>query len=123
LDGEKKSKADLAKKTDSLKTLGKSITGIEIEVYLATWCGDSHDHVPTFTAVLDEVKRVARVEPKSVKYYGLSKKKTYDGYTNPRSIDRLPTFVFFRNGKEIGRIIETPKKSILEDVIGIVSEK
>jgi len=30
-------------------------------------------------------------------------------------IERIPTFIFLRNGKEIGRIIETPVKSLEED--------
>jgi len=35
-------------------------------------------------------------------------------------IKRVPTFIIYENGEEIGRIIETPKKSLEKDLEKIV---
>lgn len=121
--GLESAKNEYAKQKDNVKKLGKKIGATEVEIYLATWCGDSHDHVPPFVALIDETKRQTKAEPKSVKFFALDKRKKYEGYTNPRKIEKLPTFVFLRDGKEIGRIVETPKKSVIDDTIAIVSAK
>jgi uncharacterized protein (DUF1015 family) len=35
-------------------------------------------------------------------------------------IEKVPTFIVYRNGEEIGRIIETPIKSMEEDLYEIL---
>lgn len=99
-----------------IDTLKKNLKDVDVEVYFGSWCGDSHDHLPTFLALVDTLKPSS---PKSIALFALDRKMNYPGFKNTRNIHRLPTFVFFRNGNEIGRIIETPKKSILEDALTI----
>ena len=41
-------------------------------------------------------------------------------YVEDMKVERVPTFVFFRDGKEIGRTIENPKKSLLDDFLEIL---
>lgn len=118
-----KSRAKFKKRPITLRQIGRALPGTEIEVYFGSWCSDSHDHVPPFLALLDEVKTLTEVEPASVKLIALDRKKSHPEYRNERKIEKLPTFVFLRNGAEIGRIIETPKKSIVEDTLQIISPK
>jgi len=35
-------------------------------------------------------------------------------------VERVPTFIFYRAGTEIGRIVENPTRGILEDFLAIV---
>jgi hypothetical protein len=41
-------------------------------------------------------------------------------YVKALKIERIPTFIFYRNGREIGRIVENPKTEMLEDILAIV---
>jgi delta 1-pyrroline-5-carboxylate dehydrogenase len=36
-------------------------------------------------------------------------------------ISRTPTFIFYRNGHEIGRYVEQAKKSLEQDILDIIS--
>ena len=41
-------------------------------------------------------------------------------YVKDLKVERVPTFIFYKNNKEIGRIIENPKKDMAEDFLEIV---
>lgn len=94
--------------------VGKDLT---IVVYLGTWCSDSKKNVPIFIKILDSLEQglvtvsffdVTRKANKDIKYYDESLK-----------VERVPTFIFYRGDKEIGRIIENPQKTLLEDFLEI----
>ncbi|MBX7226761.1 MAG: thioredoxin family protein [Chitinophagales bacterium] len=86
--------------------------GVKVIVIMGTWCSDSRREVPHFIKMLYEYGVSTRkVDIQSVdksKKTGLEK---YDQY----KIEYVPTFIFIKKGKEIGRIIETPNKSLEED--------
>ncbi len=90
----------------------------EVRIYLGTWCGDTHDQLPAFVRIMKE----AGVDASKFKYIALDRKKMHAGFTNPDKIEKLPTFVFYRDGQEVGRIIETPKRSLLEDTAAIIQK-
>ena len=48
-------------------------------------------------------------------------KKTPDNLQEGYNIIRVPTFIFFRKGKEIGRFVEYPRVSVEADMLKIVS--
>ncbi len=96
-----------------LRSLDKGISTI---VFLGTWCPDSRRNVPHFLKVVDE----AGVPPDSIKLYCVDRtKKSDDGMTATYNIQRVPTFIFLKGGKEIGRIIESPELSIEQDMVKI----
>ena len=88
-----------------------------IEVYLGQWCPDSRNHVPTFLKLLDKLGTSV-----PVRYFGLPRKANKDVkyYFEEKQVEKVPTFIFYRDGKEIGRIIEKPKTGIVEDIMDIV---
>jgi hypothetical protein len=90
---------------------------LTIVVYLGAWCGDSRNNLPVFMKIVDSLE----VQPK-VKYYNVERKPSPDVkyYVKDKEVERVPTFIFYREGKEIGRIIENPKTSLIEDFIEIV---
>ena len=104
-----------AEMIDALKTrLG---SGMKIDVYLGTWCPDSRNNVPLFLKILD---RAAVTVP--VRYFNVPRKSPRDTkyYVEAMQVERVPSFIFYRDGKEIGRIIENPKASMVEDMMDIV---
>jgi hypothetical protein len=101
---------------ERLKALATKLEGVDIEAYIASWCSDTHENLPVFLASLD----ASGAEPKSLRFFALDKRKTYPGFKNELRIERIPTFVFLREGKEIGRFVETPKKTVVEDVLSLL---
>jgi hypothetical protein len=102
-----------------LETL-KSKTGedLEIVVYLGIWCGDSKRNVPEFIKIIDALEQ----PDLKVTYYDVTRKANKDVkyYVEKYHVERVPTFIFYRSGKEIGRIVENPVNNLLEDFIEIV---
>ncbi|MCK4821968.1 thioredoxin family protein [bacterium] len=88
--------------------------GIDITIVLGTWCSDSKEHVPRFMKVLDKSKF-----PKDhLKIICVDKSKEAEGIdVKALDIQRVPTFIFYRNNKELGRIIETPVYTLEKDML------
>lgn len=100
---------------DTLKSkLGKNL---KIDVYLGLWCSDSRNNVPKFIKILDKLETKVPVN-----YYNVPRKpgKNVKYFIEDLKVERVPTFIFYRDGKEIGRIIENPKKSLVEDFLEII---
>lgn len=93
----------------------------KIKVVLGTWCGDSKFQVPNFLKIADAIK----VDEKNVAFIAVDgAKKAENGLLDGLNIERVPTFIITDNkGKEIGRIVESPKKSLELDLIDILSAK
>lgn len=98
----------------------KSVSsGVETIVFLGTWCPDSRREVPRFLKLADE----AGVPPESIRLYGLDRtKKSNDGLTDQYAIVLVPTFVFMKGGKELGRIVERPQATIEQDMVTILAK-
>lgn len=89
-------------------------------IVLGTWCGDSKREVPRMLKVLTE----AGIELDDIKLYAVDfSKEASDTPVGTLNIQKVPTLIVFRDNLEIGRIIETPVKSIEEDVLGIIGGK
>lgn len=82
-------------------------------VFAGTWCDDSQILLPRFFRVLDE----AGFPQKAVTLYGTNRsKETLKKEAAKNNIKKLPTIIVFKDGKEIGRIEETVRKSIEVDL-------
>ncbi len=94
---------------------------LTIEVYLAFWCGDSKKNIPPFYKIVEKINALAKT-PLKVQYYSVERKPSKDikYFVEKLKVERVPTFIFYREGKEIGRIIENPKKNMLEDILEIL---
>ena len=102
-----------------LETLKTKIgDNLKIDVYLGTWCSDSLNNVPKFIKIIDTVGE----DNIPVNYYNVERKPSRDVkyYVEDLKVERVPTFIFYRDGKEIGRIIENPKNSLAEDFLEII---
>ena len=102
---------------ETLELLKSRLAGLKIDVYLGLWCPDSRNNLPPFIKILD---RLAAGVP--VRYFGVPRKPSRDVkyYVVDMAVERVPSFIFYRDGKEIGRIIENPKTGMVEDFMDIV---
>jgi len=91
---------------------------LKADVYFAYWCDDSKNHVPVFLKILDELQ----VPEFKINFYEVEKKATADQkfYVEDMMVEKVPTFIFYANDFELGRIVENPKNSILQDMMIIV---
>ncbi|RPJ70852.1 MAG: hypothetical protein EHM24_14255 [Acidobacteria bacterium] len=87
---------------------------------VATWCPDSKRDVPRYFKILDQagmgLDRLTLVAVDRTK-------KDAEGLTERYGITRVPTFVFFRGGTEIGRVVERPATTLERDIATIVAKQ
>ena len=90
---------------------------LKIDVYLGLWCPDSRENLPPFIKILDRVGTGV-----AVRYVNVPKKadKELKYFVEELKVERVPTFIFYRNDAEIGRIVENPKTSLIEDMMEIL---
>jgi hypothetical protein len=93
--------------------------GVEILIILGTWCSDSQEQVPKFFKILDRInfdgKKVQMICVSRDKEAGLPETANYD-------IQKVPTFIIYRKGREAGRIIETPYTTLEKDLLMFFSD-
>lgn len=104
-------------KPDCVEKLRALAREVKIEIYLGTWCSDSKDHVSAFFKVM-EMADTPLVRTACV---GIPEEKgKRAAYYQGRDIVKLPTFLIFVDGREVGRIVETPERSVEEDLVRIL---
>ncbi len=92
----------------------------QITIVLATWCYDSQMQVPAFFALLDKT----RFSEQHYEILCVDRQKLIPGKDiTALSILRVPTFIFYYAGNEVGRIVETPEVSLEEDMLEIIKRK
>lgn len=92
---------------------------VVVEVVLGTWCPDSKTHVSEFLKVLELADNpFIRAEFVAVP----KDKEKRAPYIQGKDIAKIPTFIVLVNGVEKGRIIETPAKTIEEDLAEIIQK-
>ena len=102
------------------KRIKEKSNDISIIVVFGSWCGDSKVNIPVFRKIIDK----SGFDKSKVKYIAVDRRKK-GGNVNVSalSIDYVPTFIFIKNNKEIGRIVEHPiNLTIEEDWLEIVTE-
>jgi thiol-disulfide isomerase/thioredoxin len=106
---------------DSLAVKKLTVLGsdkITIKVVMGTWCPDSRREVPRFLHVLD----LWKFPPERVTFIGVDDaKKSPVGEYEGLGIQRVPTFIFYKNNIEAGRIIENPATSLEQDIVNILT--
>lgn len=90
---------------------------ISITIVMGTWCSDSREQIPAFYKILDELNYPS---DKVTLICVDRKKRGLSNEADDLNIELVPTIIFYRNGEEIGRIIETPQESLEKDLLGIV---
>ena len=104
----------------TIVSLKKGLKGIKIKGFMGTWCGDSKRETPRFYKILEQ----AGFNLNNFDLVTVNRsKKTPDNLQEGLNIKRVPTFIFYKDGKEIGRYVEYARESLEKDILNIVLGK
>lgn len=93
---------------------------LTITIVLGTWCPDSRREVPRFIKMID----LWGFPREKIRLIGVDINKVAPlGDFPALAIERVPTFIFYKNNIEKGRIIEVPVTSLEQDTRDILKEK
>ena len=99
------------------ESIKNKIFNCSITIVLATWCHDSQLQVPRFMRILDNIDY-------NTNYLKIicvdNEKKAGDIDISMLDIEKVPTFIFYKEDKEVGRIIETPSETLEIDTFNIL---
>lgn len=92
------------------------LTEVEIKIVIGTWCSDSKRETPRFSKIINYL------EIQNITAIGVNRSKKAP-HTEVESLDIefVPTFIFYFEGNEIGRIIESPAETLEKDILNILS--
>jgi len=108
---------DYSPKAEIVGKIRKGNQQISVVLFLGTWCKDSISEAPKFLKTYD----LAANPNFSLEIYAVNRKKKDGlGMAERFKLERVPTVIFLREGKEMSRIVEYPKKSMEEDFLRIV---
>ncbi|TVZ08194.1 thiol-disulfide isomerase/thioredoxin [Cellulophaga sp. RHA_52] len=108
--------------TETINTIKDKLKAYKIVAFMGTWCGDSKRETPPFYKALEAANypmenfSLVAVDNAKNNY-----KKSPGGEEKGLNITHVPTFIFFKNGKEINRIVESPIISLEKDIKAIIT--
>lgn len=109
--------------TKVVEIIKDTLKQYEIKAFLGTWCGDSKREIPRFYKILDAANfPETQLEVIAVDRTTKTYKQSPSGEEKGLNIHRVPTFIFYKDGKEINRIVEFPKETIERDILNIVTK-
>jgi len=90
---------------------------LTITAVFGSWCEDSETWLPQLLKLLYATQFPAN----QTQLIGVDRSKKIDlpNFADLK-IEFLPTFIFYRNGKEIGRFVESPKTTFETDLLNIL---
>ena len=99
------------------KISNEGLKNITVQVILGTWCPDSRREVPRFYKIMDHLN----YPEEKIILIGVNRNKEAPVKKfQDLQIERVPTFIFYKKQNEIGRIVETPLKSLEKDLLNII---
>ena len=107
---------------DLVKSVKKDLKRYTIKAFLGTWCGDSKQEVPRLYKVLE----AADFPMSQLAVFALDRsdeayKQSPNGEEKGLNIHKVPTFIFYKDGKEINRIVEHPIETFERDILKIIT--
>ncbi|WP_347373212.1 thioredoxin family protein [Aequorivita sp. Q41] len=109
---------------EKISEIEKLLPQYTITAFFGSWCGDSKKELPVFYKVLDEanfpLERLTVVAVDSDRNFY---KQSPGGEQEGLNIHRVPTFIFYKNGQEVNRIVEHPVTTFEDDIVQIIQTK
>jgi hypothetical protein len=105
---------------EAIKELRDVKDKITVITVLGTWSANSQKEAGAFLKIIDEAKN-----PKvSVTIFAVDEKmQAKDNIAMRFKVDTLPTMIFLKNGKELGRIVQEPKTTMEGEMLAIMKPK
>ena len=106
---------------EAVTTFGKHKDGVQLVIFLGTWCEDSHLIIPKLFPFLD----AAGFSTDHVTLIGVDRnKKTISHLTDAFHVKNVPTVIVMKKGKELGRVVEYGRTGMVENELAeIVGKK
>ena len=105
--------------TVSIKQIKPKLNELTIKVFMGTWCSDSQREV----AALYKVLKKAEFDMNQLEVIALSQEKDTPNHLEKGfNIEYVPTIIFYKNDKEIGRYVEFAQKTLEKDILAILNE-
>lgn len=115
----KKGKEAYKPDSNAVGYLRRILPGYTIVTVMGTWCEDSQNLIPKLAKTLDE----AQVPQKQCIMYGVDRAKQTGGIeAQMYDIKRVPTIIVYKGQTEIGRIVESVKRSVETDLVQIIQK-
>lgn len=109
---------------ENINSFKGKLGSYEIKVFMGTWCGDSKREVPKFYKILEALDfPMDQLTMVAVDYMSPNYKKSPGGEEKGLNVVKVPTFIFFKEGKEVNRIVESPIESLEKDMAAIIDGK
>jgi thiol-disulfide isomerase/thioredoxin len=102
-----------------LTRLGILTQDTDITAIIGTWCGDSKLYVPQFYKLLDSI---GFTESNLMLIEVDEEKKAINGSIDHLNIISVPTFIVYKQGKELGRIVESPQQTLELDLLTLLEK-
>ncbi len=105
--------------TALVKKIAEKIDKVKITIVFGSWCGDSKIQVPRFYKILDK----AHYNENNIRLIAVDRSlRAMTVNISDLNIQRIPTFIIYQGDKELGRIVESPKKSLEKDLLKILKK-
>jgi thiol-disulfide isomerase/thioredoxin len=99
----------------ALEGLQKQKDSIQLLVFMGTWCEDSHNIIPKFYSLTE----AAGFPQDRITLIGVDRnKKTLSHLSEALNVDKVPTIMVMKNGKEQGRVVEFGKYGLFDLDLG-----
>ncbi len=105
---------------ETLDSLEGKLDNIIITIVFRSTCSDSREQLPRLFKILNELN----YDVNSITLIGVNREK--QGLSNEAEglrIELVPTIIFYKDGSEIGRIVETPVESMEKDLLKIIEKQ
>ena len=103
---------------EAIQGIKNDSENLSIKLFMGTWCRDSRREVPRIYRILD----AAGFDESRLTLINVNREKNSPGEEEvDLNIHHVPTVILYKNGNEIGRIIEYPVQLLEEDMVAILT--
>ena len=105
--------------TVTIKQIKPKLNELTIKVFMGTWCSDSQREV----AALYKVLKKAEFDMNQLEVIALSQEKDTPNHLEKGfNIEYVPTIIFYKNDKEMGRYVEFAQDTLEKDILAILNQ-
>jgi len=105
--------------TVMIKLIKPKLNELRIIVFMGTWCSDSQREV----AALYKVLKKAEFDMNQLEVIALSQEKETPNHLEKGfNIEYVPTIIFYKNDKEMGRYVEFAQDTLEKDILAILNQ-
>ena len=102
---------------ETLDMLEGKLEDVTIKIVFRSTCSDSREQLPRLFKILNELN----YDVNSITLIGVNREKQgLSNETEGLELELVPTIIFYKDGIEIGRIVEAPFESMENDLLQIL---